>query len=159
MINFLSALPGQIQVLLIATVPFIELKASIPWGISLGLPIYQIIFFSVMGTLVPPVIFLLIIEPLTKFARKHSPKLDKFFTKLFQKTRENHSKKFDKYGVFFITLFVAVPIPGSGSVTGSLIAFIFGVRFWKAISLIALGTLIASILVLLSVLGIISAIN
>ena len=73
--------------------------------------------------------------------------VDKFFENLFNKTRKEHSKKFKRYGTIFLIALVGIPLPGSGAGTGALVAFLFGVEYWKALSLIFLGVIIGGILV------------
>jgi uncharacterized membrane protein len=51
---------------------------------------------------------------------------------------------------------VAVPLPGTGAWTGSIAAFVFGIRFWYAFPAIVGGIIIAGIIVTLTSLGIIS---
>ena len=128
-------------------IPFSDLKFGIPYGLHMGLPLVSTCIFAIAGSIVPAVIWLAIADPLTKFLRKHSKLMDSFFTWLFDKTRKNHSKNFLRYGALFIILFIAVPIPGSGSISGASIAYVFGVDFWKSVALISLGVMIAGILV------------
>lgn len=128
-------------------IPGLELRIGIPVGISMGLPVWEALIIGVIGNILPNFIILLVLDPITKFLRKHSTKLDKFFGILFDKTRNKHQKKFAQYGSVFIIAFVAIPIPGSGSWTGSLIAYLFGVKYWKALGLLSIGVTIAGILV------------
>ncbi|MBT3864579.1 small multi-drug export protein [Candidatus Peregrinibacteria bacterium] len=128
-------------------VPGTELRLAIPVGIGMGLSPIKAFIIGVIGNLIPNFIILWALGPITKFLRKHSKTLDRFFEKLFEKTRNKHRKKFAQYGSVFIVFFVSIPLPGSGSWTGSLIAFLFGVKYWKAIALISIGVIIAGILV------------
>ena len=47
-----------------------------------------------------------------------------------------------------MVILVAIPIPGSGGYTGSLVAWLFGVKPKVAIPLIALGVFFAGLIVL-----------
>ena len=127
--------------------PGVELRLGIPLGISMGLDPMSAFFIGIIGNIIPNFIILKLLGPFTDFLRRHSTKLDKLFTKLFEKTRDKHKKKFEQYGAFFIILFVAIPLPGSGSWSGSLIAFLFGVKYWKAMALIIIGVILAGLLV------------
>ncbi len=137
----------ELITLFAAMTPFLELKLAIPLGRELGLSIVSALFFAVAGTIIPAILTLILIKPFTDYLRKKSALTDKFFKKLFDKTQKKHKINFQKFGPLFLMLFVAIPLPGSGSVSGALIAFIFGVDFWKAITLITMGTFIAGILV------------
>lgn len=126
----------------------LDLKLSIPLGLKLGLSLPTTFLFAVSGTILPAAILLAIINPLSKFLRKKYKFMDNFFEKLFQKTRKDHSKKFERYGEVFILLIVGIPIiPGNGAGAGALIAFLFGVDYWKALTLIVIGAIISGILI------------
>jgi len=133
-------------VLFSAMTPFIEMKLAIPLGLKLGLSGTSTFLFAVTGSIIPAAITLALANPALKLIRKHSKFLDTFFTKLFHKTHHQHSKNFNRYGAFLITSFVAIPLPGSGSTAGALIAFVFGVDYWKALALVTLGTAIGGLL-------------
>ncbi|MDD3861806.1 MAG: small multi-drug export protein, partial [Candidatus Gracilibacteria bacterium] len=88
-----------------------------------------------------------------------SKTLDSFFEKLFNKTRAEHSKNFQRYEALFLILLIIIPLPGSGPGTATLIAFVFGIEYWKAIGLISLGAMGSGILIgggISSILGIIN---
>ena len=138
----------EIIVFFTAMVPFLELKLAIPLGLELGLSRATTFLFAVSGTIMPAAISLALIGPTSNLLRKKSEKMNIFFEKLFHKTRKQHSLKFQRYGALFLLAFVAIPLPGSGSVSGTIIAFLFGVDYWKALSLISAGTALAGILVL-----------
>ena len=136
----------ELIVFFTAMIPFLELKLSIPLGLELGLSSTTTFLFSMAGSLIPPTIILAVIGPLSSWARKKSKYMDKFFTNLFRKTRKEHTKKFNRYGSLFIIALIAIPLPGSGSTTGALVAFIFGVDYWKSISMVCAGIACSAIL-------------
>ncbi len=138
----------EIIVFLTAMIPFLELKLAIPLGLEFGLSRTSTFLFAVSGTIVPAAISLALISPVSNILIKKSEYMKQFFERLFHKTRKNHSLKFQRYGAIFLIAFVAIPLPGSGSVSGSIIAFLFGVDYWKGLSLIVSGTALAGILVL-----------
>jgi hypothetical protein len=53
-----------------------------------------------------------------------------------------------KYGYLALIPFVAIPLPLTGGWTGSIIAFLYQVPFKIAFPLIALGVMVAGIIVL-----------
>ncbi len=141
----------------------LDLKLSIPLGLKLGLSLPTTFVFAISGTIIPAAIFLAIIGPLSKFLRKKYKFMDNFFEKLFQKTRKDHSKKFERYGEILILIIVGVPfLPGNGAGAGALMAFLFGVDYWKALSLIVIGTIISGAIItggLSSIIGIFKIFN
>lgn len=147
-----------IKVFLLSTLPVLELRGAIPIAISYyKLPVITSYLFSVMGNLVPAVFLLLYLKPFSDFLRKWHF-FDIFFSWLFKRTRR-HEKKYEKYGALFLLFFVAIPLPITGVWTGSVAAFLFGIRFWYAFPMMAGGVIIAGIIVTGTNLGIINLIT
>ena len=60
----------------------------------------------------------------------------------------------EKYERVGLVIFVAIPFPGSGAWTGSILAFLFGLEFRPALVCLALGVFVAGVVVTtLSLLG------
>lgn len=135
----------EIQVMLAAMIPFVDLKLAIPLGLQYGLSTTTTFLFAVIGAIIPPSIALAVIGPVSIWLRKRSKYIDALFERLFDKTRKEHTKRFNRYGAIFLIAFVALPIPGSGSIAGALIAFLFGINYWKALGLISIGVTIAGV--------------
>ena|SRR3989344_1463714 len=84
----------------------------------------------------------------------------KIYRKIFEKNlqrvqnkADSFEKKYKNYGFVALALFVGVPLPGTGVWTGCLISWFLGLDRKKSILSIALGALIAGVLVLLGTLG------
>ncbi|MFA5948005.1 MAG: small multi-drug export protein [Candidatus Gracilibacteria bacterium] len=129
----------ELKILIISLIPFLD-KIAVPYGIELNLSAPTIFLFSLTGNVILTAGILYLLGPISNFLRKKSTKMDDFFEKLFNKTRKEHTKKFDRYGALMLILFVASPLPGSGSIAGSVIAFVFGINYFKALALISLGS-------------------
>ena len=56
---------------------------------------------------------------------------------------EKHKGKIEKYSYWGVVLFVAIPIPGTGAWTGSLIAAVLKLDFKKSLLAATLGVLLA----------------
>lgn len=155
-----SGLPPELQVFFLAMLPITELRAAIPVGITLlNLPAEGAFIWGVLGNIIPTLMILLFLSPVCTFLIEHSKFFNKLFTKLFEKTRDKHTKNFERYGTFFLFLFVAIPLPGSGGWTGALIAFLFGISFWRAAMAISLGIATAGLLITVGVGSIAALIN
>ena len=61
--------------------------------------------------------------------------------------------KMEVWGYLALTLFVAVPVPGTGAWTGTLVAWVLGLDRWKSIGAISLGVVIAGLIILFTSLG------
>lgn len=69
-----------------------------------------------------------------------------------QKKAKKLEPQIDKYGYIALALFVAVPLPITGAWTGSLITWLLALNRKKSFAAIALGVLIAGIIVTLTTL-------
>ena len=128
--------------------PFLELRASIPLGVfQFNLTIFQSVFVSILGGFFVATACLLLFPLWVKFLEKCFPFFHQMTEKILEKTRAQHSKKFKTLGAVFLVLFVAVPLPGSGGISGSILAYLFGIDFKKSILLIFTGIILSASLV------------
>lgn len=139
----------QFITFLTAMLPILELRGAIPLGIlKLGLSAKEAYILSVVGNLVPVIPILLFLKSTSRFLRKYRWG-DRFFTWLFAHTRRR-SQLVEKYESLGLMLFVAIPLPVTGAWTGSVAAFLFGIRLRYAFLAITLGVLLAGVIVLLA---------
>ena len=138
----------ELKIFLIAMTPFGELRAAIPIALEIyKLPILSAYFWSVLGNLVPVI---LILKGLKITSEKLSRRIyffNRFFAWLFERTRNNHAQKVEKWKELALLLLVAIPLPFTGAWTGSLVAFVFGFPFKKAFPLIVIGVMSAGVIV------------
>ena len=142
-------MPPEIIVFFAAMTPFVDIKFSIPLGMKLGLTGLSSALFSIAGSMTLCAIILALLGPISRFAMKKSKFLNKYFTKLVDTTRSAHAEKISKYGIIFLPVFIAIPFPGSGIMGGSILAFIFGIEYFKSLALIFMGTAIPAIVITL----------
>ena len=144
--NILKIITLELQVVLLAMVPVIELRGAIPYGVALGLKPLEAGIFSYLGSIIPAFIILYYIEKIFSFLQK-----SKFLNKVIHKINENSlakSHRVKKYGLWGLFLFVAIPLPGTGVWTGSLIAVLLRLVKRDALVSIILGNLVAGLIIL-----------
>ncbi len=131
----------------LSAVPLIELKGSIPVGISLGIPEVQCFIVAEFGCIVlSPLIIIFTRRVLEAFMNSDIKLLNRFGT--WQHRRlTNKGGRAGKYKMLFLFLFVAIPLPTTGVWTGSMIAGLFDLRMKKAIPVIFLGNIVAGLLI------------
>ena len=81
----------------------------------------------------------------------------KFFNKIANYLLNKVEKKRDKiekYSFWGVCLFVAVPLPVTGAWTGSLVAAMIDMKFWKALLSCLIGVMIAGVVMTLVSYGI-----
>lgn len=145
------AMPGYeayLHTFLLSFLPLLELRFSIPYAYTqYDMPIHHAVGVSALGGVVTVAVMLLALHTFVPLAERHMPWLHKILKKIFTKTRKRHSKKMALMGEAFLILFVAIPLPGSGSFTGSLVCYLFGVSYWKSVLLVGVGIVLSGIIV------------
>jgi uncharacterized membrane protein len=143
----------SIRVVLMAMIPFGELRASIPFAIGIyEMGPEQAFALSVIGNMLPVVPLLLLLDPVSNWLRRYAI-FDRFFNWLFSRTRR-YNNRMEKYGSLGLMPFVAIPLPVTGAWTACAVAFVFCIRFRYAFAAILAGVLIAGIVVTLSCMGV-----
>ncbi len=139
----------------VATLPLIEQRAAIPLGVlSFDLSLGQAVLAGIIGNILAVAIVLWVLPIVMRLAEKHWSWFHQFFQKIFMKTHAKHSHKFNTWGHVFLVFFVILPLPGSGGWTGALLAWLFGVSYWTALKLIALGIVLGAFVIAIMTLGI-----
>lgn len=136
-----------VWVFIMAAAPIWELRGSIPTGMfAMNLPWPEVFIVSLLGNIFPVPFILLLLDPVSK-SLSRIKFLERLLNWIFQRTRRQ-SSLVEKYKRIGLMLFVAVPLPGTGAWTGALIAFLLGMSLKKAFWPIALGVLVAGVIVL-----------
>lgn len=144
-LEFLSI---EFTVILTAALPVIEMRGAIPVGISLGLsPIHSTVL-AFFGSMIPVPFILFGIRPVFKYLRSTRP-FRKLVHKLTSRSLDTNSERIKKYGAWGLVLIVALPLPGTGVWSGSLIAALMNMRFKWSFPAIVLGNMIAGILIMM----------
>ena len=139
----------ELKTFLWAMTPVGELRVAIPMGLTVyKLSPAVVYFFSVLGNLFSVFLILAFLGVFSRWTSRNIYFFNRFFTWLFSQTRKNHYDKVNKYGLYLLPFFVAIPLPITGGWTASLIAFVFGMSFKKAFFSIGLGVLVAGLIVL-----------
>ena len=143
---------------LIAMVPIIELRGAIPFAIGWGIDPWVALALCTVANMLPvPVIYF--------FARKtllwgqHKPyigKMFRFFLEKGEKAGQKMVKKTGRKGLFLaLLLFVGIPIPGTGAWTGTLGASFLNMGFKSTVAAVALGVLLAGLIMAAGSMGVI----
>lgn len=133
-------------VIIISALPVVELRGALPVAINLfNMPWYWAFLLAVIGNMLPVPILLLFFQSLANLVSR-VPAGKKLVDWVFRHTRR-HEKMIQKYEWLGLMLFVAIPLPMTGAWTGSIIAFILGMRFTYALLSILCGVIIAGAIV------------
>jgi len=132
-------------VFLISATPVGELRAGIPIAFLHDFPWYAAFITAFLGNLVPVIILLLYLDPLSKILSRIE-----FFEKILNWIFERSRRKgeiVEKYGKIGLVLLVAIPLPMTGAWTGAIAAFLLGMKFRQAFLPIVFGVFIAGVIV------------
>ena len=154
---FLEMVGRELCVFFCAMLPIIELRGAIPLGAGLGLPWWQSFIYAVIGNILPVPFILLFIKKIIAWTTTCRIKfLNKFGNWLVKKAEKNR-EKIEKYSFWGVCLFVAIPLPMTGAWTGTLVASVIDMKFWKALLSAFIGVLIAATVVTLIAYGALAA--
>jgi|ETNmetMinimDraft_26_1059896.scaffolds.fasta_scaffold27324_3 uncharacterized membrane protein len=145
-----------LEVLLLATLPFTELRLALPLALTVyNLPPASAYIAAVIGNILPVIVIIKILPWFVSTFREKISLLDKFFTWWFNRVNSTYESKMKKWGTLALLIFVAIPLPMTGAWTGSVAAYLFNIPQKKAFIYILLGVMIAGIVILSGTLGII----
>ncbi len=142
--NILIAIPVPLwmKVFFASMIPFVESRFAILFFMDMGIDFWQLFLLSVLGNMVPVPIIILLFRPIvnwflkTKYLKNIGEKLEDIANKKASKL-----KKVEGWGLF---LFVALPLPGTGAISGALAATILKMRISRALPIIFIGTVVAT---------------
>ncbi|EJU19139.1 MULTISPECIES: COG2426 family protein [Mogibacterium] len=137
----------MITTLLMAMVPVIELRGAIPYGVAVaGLEIWQAALIAVIGNLLPIPFLVVFTRDVFAWMRKKSERLDRIVVRMEKKADKNKDVVL-RYQFWGLMILVAIPLPGTGAWTGALVAALMDLQLKRAMPAIALGVVIAAIIV------------
>lgn len=148
---------GELIIFIISMIPILELRGGLLAASPalLNIPILRAIPICVLGNLLPIPIILIMIEAVLDWMER-IPGLCKIALWLRRKADKNKGS-IEKYGFLGLVLFVGIPLPGTGAWTGSLVAALLHMKFWKAIAAIFIGIIIATVIMSLLSYGLLGA--
>ena len=153
---FLETVGKELCVFFCSMIPIIELRGAIPLGAALGLPLWQSYLISVVGNMLPVPIILLFVKKVLEFMSGCKIKLfNKVANWVYAKAEKNRAK-IEKYSFWGVAIFVGIPLPMTGAWTGTLVAAIIDMKFFKAVISALIGVLAAGVIMSLISYGIVT---
>ena len=134
-------------------VPVIELRGALPSGVAMVLSPWTAFAVSVIGKMVRVPFIILFIRMLLDWMKKFDA-FRRIAEKLEAKAKK-HEDKIVKYEALGLFILVALPLPGTGAWTGSLVAAIFDLRLKSAVPVIFAGVITAGLIVLFITYGVV----
>ena len=147
-----------LQTLIMGATPVVELRGAIPFGLALGLDPITCYMAAVIGNCIPIPFIILFIEHVFRVMRRMSPKFAALVDKL-EKRADEKSDVVQKYALWGLVILVAIPLPGTGAWTGSLVAALMNIPLRKSGPACVLGVLIAGAIVMAISTGVIAIVT
>ncbi len=152
----------QLIIIFLSCVPLIESRYAIVVGMfsfkEMG--IVELFVLSQLGAFFISIVLLFLLKPVFKWMKG-----TKLFRSLVEKLESHGKKKGEKLegkikdaksekakiwaSVIGVFIFVAVPLPGTGVWTGSLVATLLNIRFKYAFPAVCLGSIVATLIMVL----------
>lgn len=154
-------IPEELKVFILALLPVFETRASVPYGVLVAkLSIPEVLVISIIGNLLPVPLLLWGLSTLERWALEGEGRLRRIIASTYEnliiKIRKRGEKYIKRYALVGLTLFVALPIPGSGVWTGALLSHALGLEPKRAFIAIVVGALVALLIVFMGTLGVIN---
>ena len=141
---FPSDTSRELVAFLTSLLPVLECRGGMIVALAAGVSFVKAFAICYIGNMIPIPFILLFIKKIFAFMKKHNI-LTSIVEKLEGKTTK-HKEKIEKYGPWALLSFVAIPLPGTGGWTGALIAALFNLDIKKSLPVIAVGVLIANLI-------------
>lgn len=139
---------------LVAMIPAVEVKGAIPFGIALDMPPMLAYVSALCGSFIV-VCFLAFFTNWFYRYCKRKGFLKRFIGWIDKIVTKNHDKiaKFGPWGVF---AYVAVPIPGTGTWTGGIIAGVLDMKPHVIILSVMCGNFVSGLILMLASTGVVN---
>ncbi|MBQ8393075.1 MAG: small multi-drug export protein [Clostridia bacterium] len=148
---FLETVGKEMCVFFCSMIPIIELRGAIPMGAAFnatigGMPFWLTYILSVVGNILPVPFILLFIKKVIRWMSVSRVKIFNKVANFLLNKVEKKRDKIEKYSFWGVCLFVAIPLPATGAWTGSLVAAMIDMKFWKALLSCLIGVMIAGVI-------------
>lgn len=154
---FRDTIPKEAIIFVISMFPILELRGGMIAAKLLDVDFLRAFVICYFGNILPIPFILLFIRKIFQFLKrfkKIGPIIEKLEIRSMRK-----SEKVKRWRNWGLLAFVAVPLPGTGGWTGALIAALLDIRLRTSLPIIALGVLIANIIMSIFSYGLLGAIG
>ncbi|MFW5983813.1 MAG: COG2426 family protein [Halobacteria archaeon] len=146
--ELLYFLPPEVTVVAFAASPFLELRGAIPLAVGFyGMAPMRAFVLGFFGNLLPVLPLLLLLGRVSNYLAYRYRVFERFFTWLFERTRENVEGRHRRYGAVALIPVVALPLPGTGAWTGCVAAFVFGIELRYSLPAVVIGVFLSAVIV------------
>jgi uncharacterized membrane protein len=126
--------------------PISELRGGLPFALSRGMPLIPAYLLCVAANAaVSPLIYVFLSSVHRLLVRW--PAYARFFTRFIESARRRVHGQIERFGIAGLIIFVAIPLPITGAVTGTFGAWILGLPRRKVFPAVTAGVAVAGVIV------------
>ena len=140
----IDQLPQWAQIFLYSMIPGVESKVIVPFAIyEFKWEWWQAFPIGLLGNMILVPFGLKFLHKLEQFVRRYEY-FEKIMDRIFSKIRKKADAKIQRYEYLALLIFVGVPLPLTGAGSGTIIAYLFDLKFSRSILMIFIGVVIAT---------------
>ena len=147
--SIVGALGGKVSseliAFLVSCLPVLELRGGLIAAKLMDIEFFKAFAICFIGNMLPIPFILLFIRKIFNLLKRNK-KVEELIDKLEARSLRK-ADKVKKYRLWGLFIFVAIPLPGTGAWTGALVADLFDIRIKHSLPVIALGVLVAGVIV------------
>ncbi|WP_297480511.1 COG2426 family protein [Thermococcus sp.] len=148
---------GIVEVFLLSLVPTFEGRYAIVYGIGKGYPLWETLLSASLGVLLLSLFLPLALPFIDRIMLwlEGTPlmKIAHLYLYYVERVRKKAHPYVEKWGFIGLTIFVAIPLPGTGIWTGALAAYLLGIEKRQTVPALILGGLLSMAITLGPALG------
>jgi len=136
--------------ILITLIPGVELRGSIPAGMLLmrdPMPWYMVAAFCLIPNIILGILFFSLLQFIIPLVNRIGP-VGRFYARYVERIQRKFNRSIEKHGKWALALFIGIPFPGTGVISGAVAAHIFGMKFMRFVWSSIAGVLIAGSIVM-----------
>jgi uncharacterized membrane protein len=126
-------------------VPALELRASIPLGIfGYEMPWPTVVAICVPANIALGFVFYWLLDTFIKWLRHRWGWFSRFYDRQVARVQRKIHKQIERYGEWGVAVFIGIPLPGTGVISGAIASYALGLDRRKYYIASILGVLIAA---------------
>lgn len=141
---FQGSIPKELIIFIVSMFPILELRGGMIAAKLIDVELLKAFVICYLGNILPIPFILLFIRRIFQFLKRFK-KIGGLIEKLEVRSMRK-SEKVKRWRNWGLLAFVAIPLPGTGGWTGALIAALLDIRIKNSFPIIALGILIANLI-------------
>lgn len=130
---------------IVSMLPILELRGGLVAAKLMEVDFVKAFIICYVGNMLPIPFILLFIRKIFNLL-KRIPTVENAIVKLEARSIRK-ADKIQKYRLWGLLIFVGIPLPGTGAWTGALVADLFDIRIKHSLPVIAVGVLIAGVII------------